>query len=393
MLKRLQDFDVKSKRVLVRVDFNVPLDKKTNEITDDSRIRASLPTLNYLVSQSSRVIIMSHLGRPEGKVVENLRMAKVAHRLGELMGKEVFMAPDCIGPEVEKMALELKDGQILMLENLRFHPEEEKNDLSFAQKLAQLGEIYVNDAFATAHRAHASTEGVAHFLPSCAGFLMQKEYDYLSKVLQDPERPLLAITGGAKVSDKLKLLLNLLSRVDILLIGGGMAYTFLKAKGFQIGTSLCEDELVEKANEIMQEASHKKVELLLPLDLVVAKDLNTPSDYLIVTVDKIPEDYGGVDIGPQTRELFKEKIKKAKTIVWNGPVGVFEVPPFDQGSREIALSLAQSDALTIVGGGDTAAAVEKFGLTEKLSHVSTGGGASLEFLEGRALPGIEVLKN
>jgi 3-phosphoglycerate kinase len=326
-------------------------------------------------------------------VVENLRMAKVAHRLGELMGKEVFMAPDCIGPEVEKMALELKDGQILMLENLRFHPEEEKNDLSFAQKLAQLGEIYVNDAFATAHRAHASTEGVAHFLPSCAGFLMQKEYDYLSKVLQDPERPLLAITGGAKVSDKLKLLLNLLSRVDILLIGGGMAYTFLKAKGFQIGTSLCEDELVEKANEIMQEASHKKVELLLPLDLVVAKDLNTPSDYLIVTVDKIPEDYGGVDIGPQTRELFKEKIKKAKTIVWNGPVGVFEVPPFDQGSREIALSLAQSDALTIVGGGDTAAAVEKFGLTEKLSHVSTGGGASLEFLEGRALPGIEVLKN
>lgn len=393
MLKRLQDFDVKSKRVLVRVDFNVPLDKKTGEISDDSRIRASLPTLSYLISQGSRVIIMSHLGRPEGKVVEDLRMAKVARRLGELLGKQVLMAPDCIGPEVEKMTSDLKDGQILMLENLRFHSEEEKNDPSFAQKLAQLGEIYVNDAFATAHRAHASTEGVAHFLPSCAGFLMQKEYDYLSKVLQDPARPLLAITGGAKVSDKLKLLLNLLSRVDILLIGGGMAYTFLKAKGFQIGSSLCENELLKKAEEIMQEASNKGVELLLPLDLVVTKDLSNPSDHLIVAVDKIPADYGGVDIGPKTRELFKERIMRAKTIVWNGPVGVFEIPPFDQGSREIALALAQSGALTIVGGGDTAAAVEKFGLTEKLSHVSTGGGASLEFLEGRTLPGIEVLKN
>jgi len=393
MLRRLQDLDVRSKRVLVRVDFNVPLDKKTGAITDDTRIRASLPTLNYLLSQNARVILMSHLGRPDGQVVDSLRMDKVARRLGELLGKEVLVTGDCVGSDVETLALSLKDGQVLMLENLRFHPEEEKNDPAFAQKLARLGEIYVNDAFATAHRAHASTEGVAHFLPSCAGFLMQKEFDYLSKVLENPAKPLLAITGGAKVSDKLKLLLNLLSRVNVLLIGGGMAYTFLKARGLQIGTSLCENELVEKAKEIMVEASKAGVELLLPLDLVVAKDLNNPSDHLVVPVEQIPAEYGGVDIGPKTRELFKEKIKQAKTIVWNGPVGVFEIPPFDQGSRAIALALAESTALTIVGGGDTAAAVEKFGLADKISHVSTGGGASLEFLEGRSLPGIEVLKN
>ncbi|MGB9875794.1 MAG: phosphoglycerate kinase, partial [bacterium] len=385
--------DVRSKRVLVRVDFNVPLDKKTGAITDDTRIRASLPTINYLLSQNARVILMSHLGRPDGQVVESLRMDKVARRLGELLGKEVLVTGDCVGSDVETLALGLKDGQVLMLENLRFHPEEEKNDPAFAQKLARLGEIYVNDAFAAAHRAHASTEGVAHFLPSCAGFLMQKEYDYLSKVLENPAKPLLAITGGAKVSDKLKLLLNLLSRVNVLLIGGGMAYTFLKARGLQIGTSLCENELVEKAKEIMVEASKAGVELFLPLDLVVAKDLNNPSDHLVVPAEQIPAEYGGVDIGPKTRELFKEKIKQAKTIVWNGPVGVFEIPPFDQGSRAIALALAESAALTIVGGGDTAAAVEKFGLADKISHVSTGGGASLEFLEGRSLPGIEVLKN
>ncbi|MCR4428731.1 MAG: phosphoglycerate kinase [Caldiserica bacterium] len=393
MLRRLQDFDVKSKRALVRVDFNVPLDKKTGEITDDTRIKASLPTINYLLSQNARVILMSHLGRPDGKVVESLRMGKVAARLGELLGKEVLVAPDCVGQEVESLALGLKDGQILMLENLRFHPEEEKNDPEFARNLSKLGEIYVNDAFATAHRAHASTEGVAHFLPSCAGFLMQKEFDYLSKALENPAKPFLAITGGAKVSDKLKLLFNLLSRVDILLIGGGMAYTFLKARGFSIGSSLCEDELLEKAKEILDQATKSGVELLLPLDLVVARDLNNPADSLIVSIEEIPPDYGGVDIGPKTRELFKERIKNAKTIVWNGPVGVFEVPPFDEGSREIALALTQSGALTIVGGGDTAAAVEKFGLAEKISHVSTGGGASLEFLEGRPLPGIEVLKN
>lgn len=393
MLRRLQDLDVRSKRVLVRVDFNVPLDKKTGAITDDTRIRASLPTVNYLLSQNARVILMSHLGRPDGQVVDSLRMDKVARRLGEILEKEVLVAGDCVGSDVETLALGLKDGQVLMLENLRFHPEEEKNDPAFAQKLARLGELYVNDAFATAHRAHASTEGVAHFLPSCAGFLMQKEYDYLSKVLENPAKPLLAITGGAKVSDKLKLLLNLLSRVNVLLIGGGMAYTFLKARGLQIGTSLCENELVEKAKEIMVEASKAGVELLLPLDLVVAKDLNNPSDHLVVTVEQIPAEYGGVDIGPKTRELFKEKIKQAKTIVWNGPVGVFEIPPFDQGSRAIAFALAESTALTIVGGGDTAAAVEKFGLADKISHVSTGGGASLEFLEGRSLPGIEVLKN
>ncbi len=392
MLRRLQDFDVQSKRVLVRVDFNVPLDKKTGEITDDTRIKASLPTINHLLSHKAKVILMSHLGRPDGKVVEGLRMEKVARRLGELLGMEVLVAPDCVGQEVETLAFNLKDGQVLMLENLRFHPEEEKNDPEFSRNLAKLGEIYVNDAFATAHRAHSSTEGVAHLLPSCAGFLMQKEYDYLSRVLENPSKPLLAITGGAKVSDKLKLLLNMLSRVDFLLIGGGMAYTFLKARGLSIGSSLCEDDLLDKAKEIMSQAEKSRVELLLPLDLVVAKDLNNPTDFRIVPVEEIPPDYGGVDIGPKTRELFKEKIKKAKTIVWNGPVGVFEVPPFDEGSREIAMALSQSGALTIVGGGDTAAAVEKFGLADKISHVSTGGGASLEFLEGRPLPGIEVLK-
>lgn len=392
MLKRLQDFDVQFKRVLVRVDFNVPLDKKTGEITDDTRIKASLPTINHLLSHKAKVILMSHLGRPDGKVVEGLKMGKVAQRLGELLGMEVLMAPDCVGREVENLAFNLKDGQVLMLENLRFHPEEEKNDPEFSRSLAKLGEIYVNDAFATAHRAHSSTEGVAHYLPSCAGFLMQKEFDYLSRVLENPSKPLLAITGGAKVSDKLKLLLNMLSRVDILLIGGGMAYTFLKARGLSIGSSLCEDDLLGKAKEIMSQAEKSNVELLLPLDLVVARDLNNPSDSRIVSVEEIPPDYGGVDIGPKTRELFKEKIKKAQTIVWNGPVGVFEIPPFDEGSREVALALSQSGALTIVGGGDTAAAVEKFGLADKISHVSTGGGASLEFLEGRPLPGIEVLK-
>jgi len=393
MIRRLQDFKVDSQRVLVRVDFNVPLDKATGEVADDTRIRASLPTINYLLSRNARVILMSHLGRPDGQVVEKLRMAKVARHLGKLIDREVFIADDCVGQQVEKMASELKEDQVLMLENLRFHPEEEKNDPAFAEKLAHLADIYVNDAFATAHRAHASTEGVAHFLPSCAGFLMQKEFDYLSKALEDPVKPLLAITGGAKVSDKLKLLKNLLAKVDFLLIGGGMSYTFLKAKGLQVGTSLCEDELVESAKEILQEAKERGVGLLLPVDLVVVKDLENPVDRRLVSIESIPSDYGGVDIGPHTRQMFIEKIKQAKTIVWNGPVGVFEIPPFDEGTRAIAEALAGSNSLTVVGGGDTAAAVEKFGLSSKMTHVSTGGGASLEFLEGRKLPGIEILKS
>jgi len=393
MIRRLQDFKVDSQRVLVRVDFNVPLDKATGEVADDTRIRASLPTINYLLSRNAKVILMSHLGRPDGQVVEKLRMAKVARHLGQLIDREVFIADDCVGQQVEKMASELKEGQVLMLENLRFHPEEEKNDPAFAEKLAHLADIYVNDAFATAHRAHASTEGVAHFLPSCAGFLMQKEFDYLSKALEDPVKPLLAITGGAKVSDKLKLLKNLLAKVDFLLIGGGMSYTFLKAKGLQVGTSLCEDELVESAKEILQEAKERGVGLLLPVDLVVVKDLENPVDRRLVSIERIPSDYGGVDIGPHTRQMFIEKIKQARTIVWNGPVGVFEIPPFDEGTRAIAEALAGSNSLTVVGGGDTAAAVEKFGLSSKMTHVSTGGGASLEFLEGRKLPGIEILKS
>ncbi len=393
MLRLLKDFPIQAKRVLVRVDFNVPLDKSSGRITDDSRIRAALPTIQYLFSRGAKVILMSHLGRPDGQVVERLRLKPVAHRLGELIAQEVRMAEDCVGSKVEEEAHRLADGQILMLENLRFHPEEERNVLSFAQALARLGQLYVNDAFGTAHRAHASTEGVAHYLPSCAGFLMQKEVECLSRVLEQPVKPLLAITGGAKISDKLKLLGNLLAKVNTLLVGGGMSYTFLKAKGLEIGTSICEDDLLEKAREILGQADEIGVELLLPLDLVVASSLESGGKHRIVKVEEIPSGFAGVDIGPRTCDLFTQKILTAKTIIWNGPLGVFEIPPYEQGTRAVAEAMAKADALTIVGGGDSAAAVQKFGLTDKMSHVSTGGGACLEFLEGRKLPGIEILKD
>ncbi|MCX5969974.1 MAG: phosphoglycerate kinase [Coprothermobacterota bacterium] len=391
-LRRLQDFKVDDRRVLMRVDFNVPLDKRTGVISDDRRIRATLPTIQWLVKGGAKVILMSHLGRPNGQVVEQLGMRPIGIRLGELLGCPVMFVEDCVGEVAEAAVAALAPGEVLLLENLRFHPEEEANDPLFAKRLASLGDLYVDDAFGTAHRAHASTEGVAHFLPSCAGFLMAKEVDYLSKALENPTKPFLAITGGAKVSDKLKLLGNLMEKVDLMLIGGGMAYTFLKAQGLEIGTSICEGGLLEEARQILAAAKDKGVELLLPVDLVVASRLEHGSPYETVTVERIPVEMGGVDIGPQTRALFADRIRQAKTVVWNGPVGVFEIPPFDAGTRSVAEALAGSDATTIVGGGDTAAAVEKFGLAERMSHVSTGGGASLEFLEGRALPGVEILR-
>ncbi|MEI6509468.1 MAG: phosphoglycerate kinase [bacterium] len=390
-LHRLQDFKVQDQRVLVRVDFNVPLDKKTGAISDDRRIRATLPTIQWLVKGGAKVILMSHLGRPNGQVVEKLSMRPIGIRLAELLGCPVMIASDCVGDSAEGMVATLAPGEVLLLENLRFHPEEESNDPLFSKRLASFGDLYVDDAFGTAHRAHASTEGVAHFLPSCAGFLMQKEVDYLSKALENPTKPFLAITGGAKVSDKLKLLGNLMEKVDLMLIGGGMAYTFLKAQGLEIGTSICENGLVEEARQILAAAETKGVELLLPVDLVVASGLELGSPFQTVTAERIPVEMGGVDIGPETRALFADRIRQAKTVVWNGPVGVFEIPPFDAGTRAVAEALAESQATTIVGGGDTAAAVEKFGLAERMSHVSTGGGASLEFLEGRTLPGVEIL--
>jgi phosphoglycerate kinase len=391
-LRRLQDFDVRDRRVLLRVDFNVPLDKRTGLISDDRRIRATLPTIRWLVERGAKVILISHLGRPNGQVAAKLSMRPIGIRLSELLGCPVMFAVDCVGEEAEAAVAALSPGEVLLLENLRFYPEEESNDPLFAKRLAAYGDLYVDDAFGTAHRAHASTEGVAHFLPSCAGFLMQKEVDYLSKALENPTRPFLAITGGAKVSDKLKLLGNLINQVDRMLIGGGMAYTFLKAQGLEIGTSICEEGLLEEARQILTAAKDKGVELLLPVDLIVASNLEPDSSFQTVAADRIPVGMGGVDIGPQTRTLFADRIHQAKTVLWNGPVGVFEIPPFDAGTRAVAEALAESGTTSIVGGGDTAAAVEKFGLAERMSHVSTGGGASLEFLEGRALPGVEILK-
>lgn len=384
--------DIKGKRVFCRVDFNVPLDEQQN-ITDDTRIKASLPTIRFLVEKGAKVILASHLGRPKGKVIPEMSLRPVAKRLEELLGQKVKFAPDCVGEEVEKMVAELQPGEVLLLENLRFHIEEEKNDKEFAKKLANLCDIYVNDAFGTAHRAHASTEGITHFVEkSAAGFLMKKELEYLGKALSNPERPFVALIGGAKVSTKIGVLENLLTKVDVLLIGGGMTYTFLKAKGLEIGDSLLEPESVELARKIMEKAeSLPQVKLMLPVDCLIANKFDETAETKVVPVDSIPKGWQGVDIGDKTFEIFADELKKAKTIVWNGPVGVFEIDKFAQGTRKIAELLASLDATTIIGGGDTIAAVAKFGVADKMSHVSTGGGASLEFLEGRELPGIAAL--
>jgi len=389
--KTIRDVDVRQRRVLVRVDFNVPLDKATGQITDDARIRAALPTIRYLTEQGARVILCSHLGRPDGRVVESLRLAPVAVRLSELLGRPVATTTDCVGPAVEQAVAALKPGDVLLLENLRFHPEEEANDPAFARALASLAELYVNDAFGAAHRAHASTEGVAHYLPAVAGFLMEKEIDYLSRALESPERPFVVIIGGSKVSDKIGVLKNLIGRVNAMLLGGGMANTFLLAKGYSVGRSLAEPDKVAVAKELMTMALEKGINLLLPVDVAVADRFAADAACQVVPTNAVPADWCILDIGPQTMALFTQEIRAARTVVWNGPLGVFEFSRFAKGTLAIARALAGSGAITIVGGGDSAAAVEQAGVAESISHISTGGGASLEFLEGKVLPGVAAL--
>jgi phosphoglycerate kinase len=389
----IRDVELRGKRVLVRVDFNVPLDMENNTISDDSRIRAVLPTIRYLIDAGSKVILCSHLGRPKGKVVEELRLAPVAKRLSELLGLPVTNTKDCIGPEVEQAISHLKEGDVLLLENLRFHPEEEKNDPDFAKALSGLADVYVNDAFGAAHRAHASTVGVALYLPAIAGFLMEKEIDFLGKALTDPAPPFAAITGGAKVSDKLELLENILEKVDFLLIGGGMCCTFLKAQNHEVGQSKVEEDKLDFALDLTGKATKVGVKLMLPDDVVVAESFASGVPFKTVSVSDIPESSYVMDIGPQTIESFSAQLRKCKTVIWNGPMGVFEFAEFRRGTEAIARQLAELEATTILGGGSTAEAVEELGLADKMSHVSTGGGAALEFLEGKTLPGVAVLQD
>ncbi|MDN5277235.1 MAG: hypothetical protein PWR01_1200 [Clostridiales bacterium] len=390
--KTIEDIDVRGKRVLVRVDFNVPLDENGN-ITDDTRIRAALPTIQYLIKNNAKVILMSHLGRPKGEFDPKYSLAPVAKHLSKLLGQEVIMAKDVIGESAKNAVANMKEGQVVLLENVRFHKEETKNDPEFAKALAQLGDIYVNDAFGSAHRAHASTEGVAHYLPAVAGYLIQKELEVMGKALENPERPFVAILGGAKVSDKIGVIENLINKVDVLIIGGGMAYTFLKAKGYEVGNSLLEEDKVELAKQLMEKAKEKGVKLLLPVDNVVAEEFKADAPHKVVDSDKIQPGWMGMDIGPKTREMFGEEIKKAKTVVWNGPMGVFEMPAFAEGTKAVAKYVSECGGTTIIGGGDSAAAVEQLGFADKMTHISTGGGASLEFLEGKVLPGIAALND
>jgi len=386
-LMTVRDIDVKGKRVLVRVDFNVPL--ADGKITDDTRIRAALPTIQYLVANGAITVLMSHLGRPKGKRLEQYSLAPVAARLGQLLDRKIEFASDCIGEAVEKLVNSQKPGGIVLLENLRFYAEEEKNDPEFARALARLGDVYVNDAFGTAHRAHASTRGVADYLPvRVAGFLMQKEVDTMGKALAAPDRPFVAIIGGAKVSDKITVIENLLPKVDRLIIGGGMANTFLRAKGYATGSSLVEEDKVAVARDLLAKGGDK---ILLPTDLVVAKEFKADADHKVVKANAIEEGWMALDIGPETAKAFGDVIKEAMTVVWNGPMGVFEMPAFARGTLAVAQAMADCQGLTIVGGGDSVAAVEQAGLADKMSHVSTGGGASLEFLEGRELPGVACL--
>jgi len=389
----IRDVELRGKRVLVRVDFNVPLDMENNTISDDSRIRAVLPTIRYLLGAGSKVILCSHLGRPKGEVVEELRLTPVAKRLSQLLESPVASARDCIGPEVEQAVSRLKEGDVLLLENLRFHPEEEKNDSDFARALSRLADVYVNDAFGTAHRAHASTVGVARYLPAVAGFLMEKEIDFLGKALTDPVPPFAAITGGAKVSDKLGLLENILGKVDFLLIGGGMCCTFLKAQNHDVGQSKVEEDKLGFALDLTRKAAEAGVKLMLPSDVVVAESFATGVPSEVVSISDIPGSSYVMDIGPQTIESFTAELRKCKTVIWNGPMGVFEFAEFRRGTEAIARQLAELQATTILGGGSTASAVDELGLADKMSHVSTGGGAALEFLEGKTLPGVAVLQD
>lgn len=393
MKKTIRDIELKGKRVLIRCDFNVPLDSNQN-ITDDNRIRAALPTLEYMVTQGAKVVVMSHLGRPKGKAAAEFSLAPVAVRLAELLGKQVEFADSdvVVDDSVKEKVAALKDGDVLLLQNVRFRKEETDNEPGFAKELASLGDVFVQEAFGTAHRAHASTAGVADYLPCVSGFLIEKEVKFLGSALHNPQRPFVAIMGGAKVGDKIKVIENLLTKVDTLIIGGGMSYTFYKAMGLEIGTSILDADNIDLAKMLLEKATSLNVKLLLPVDIVCADEFSNDAKYQTYSRDQIPSDMMGLDIGEETVKLYSEEIAKAKTVVWNGPMGVFEMENFAKGTKAIAEALATSDATTIIGGGDSAAAVEQFGLADKMSHISTGGGASLEFLEGKILPGISIIE-
>jgi len=387
--KSVKDIDVKGKRVFVRVDFNVPM--KDGQVTDDTRIRAALPTIQYLIDQGAKVILASHLGRPKGQVVEEMRLTAAGKRLSELLGTPVTKVDEAFGETVKAKIAEMKDGDVLLLENVRFYPGETKNDPELAKAFAELADIYVNDAFGSAHRAHASTEGIAHHLPAVSGFLMEKELKVLGGALENPQRPFTAIIGGAKVKDKIGVIENLLDKVDNLIIGGGLAYTFVKAKGYEIGKSLLEEDKIELAKSFMEKAKEKGVKFYMPVDAVVAKEFAEDAESKVVPIDQIPADWQALDIGSETRKLYRKVVSESKLVIWNGPMGVFEFDKFAEGTKAVAEALAESDAYTIIGGGDSAAAVDKFGLADRMDHVSTGGGASLEFMEGKVLPGVAAL--
>lgn len=393
MKKTIKDVNFEGKRALVRCDFNVPMED--GQITDDGRIKAALPTIKYLVEAKAKVILMSHLGRPKGEPKAQFSLSKVADRLAELVGQPVKFAQSdaVVDDKVRKIASELQNGEIMLLENVRFRKEETDNDLHFAKELSELGDIFVQEAFGTAHRAHASTAGVAEYLPAVSGFLIEKEVKFLGDAVADPKRPFVAIMGGAKVADKIKVIDNLLEKVDTLIIGGGMSYTFFKAKGYEIGSSILDENGIELAKEIMDKANKLNKDLVLPVDIVVADKFENEANTKTVAAESIPSDMMGLDIGPKSIELFNKKIAEAKTVVWNGPVGVFEMENFAKGTRAVADALAESDCISIIGGGDSAAAIKKFGLEDKMTHISTGGGASLEFLEGKELPGIAVIED
>ena len=390
--KNIRDIDLKGKKVLVRCDFNVPMDENRN-ITDNTRILAALPTIKYLLENDCAVILCSHLGRPKGEFKPEFSLEPVAKEISRLLEKEVIMAKDVIGEDAENKAKKLKNGEILLLENVRYHREETDNDPEFAKKLASFAEIYVNDAFGAAHRAHASTAGVADYLPAVSGFLIEKELKFLGNALNNPVRPFVAILGGAKVSDKIGVIDSLLEKVDTLIIGGGMAYTFFKAQGYNVGNSLCELDKLDLAKELMEKAKNKGVKLMLPVDTKIGREFKPDTESKTVPYNEIPDDWEGFDIGEKSIKLFEEELKNAKTVVWNGPLGLFEFDQFAIGTNSIAKVLSEIDATTIIGGGDSAAAVKKAGLGDKMTHISTGGGASLEFLEGKKLPGIECLMN
>ncbi|SRR5690606_17524736 len=388
--KSIKDIELKGKRVFCRVDFNVPMED--GNVTDDTRIRAALPTIQYLSEQGAIVILASHLGRPKGEVKEELRLTPVANRLAELIGKDVKKADEAHGESVKAQIAELNEGDILLLENVRFYPGEEKNDPELAKAFAELADVYVNDAFGAAHRAHASTEGIAKYLPSAAGFLMDKELEVLGKALSNPERPFTAIIGGAKVKDKIGVIEHLLDKVDNLIIGGGLAYTFIKSQGHEIGKSLLEEDKMELAQSFLAKAKEKGVNFYMPQDVIVADDFSNDANTKVVSIEEIPADWEALDIGPKTREAYRDVIQSSKLVIWNGPMGVFEIDAFANGTKAVATALAEAtDTYSIIGGGDSAAAVEKFGLAEKMSHISTGGGASLEFMEGKTLPGVAAL--